>query len=150
MTCFSIFPTVQQEQYKQTKKNVVGRGSKKKYLPKRGRLVRPVPKRKQYRPKKAVYIPKKKIKAKHKLTVASLRAGMNVSNLGPMAFSVQTIKSCQMKCSIMMSGAGGQIKVKFFKIHYGNKLTRSTGRVYISGLVQKTGGQTTILLNGVR
>ena len=82
--------------------------------------------------------------------ISTLRSGQNVSGLGPMAFDRAAVERCQVKCSIGMVGAGGSVSVKFFKQHWGPSLLAKPGRVYISGLVQKEGKATTILLNGVR
>jgi hypothetical protein len=147
-------PKKQYFRKKPKKKNsIYKRQTKPKYVqkptPRKAKLVRPSTFKKAYAPKRVAYKPKKSVGYTGP-KVSTLRAGMNVSGLGPMAFDVGAVKSCKMKCNVQMVGAGGRVTVKFFKIHYADKLLSRGGRVWISGLVQKAGGQTTILLNDVR
>jgi len=133
----------------------------KRYVPKRrptsGKLARPkgTP-RTVYRPPVTKYVPRaskvppRQVAKPPRVTVASLRPGVNITSLGPMAFNPDSVRNCEMKCTIRMVGAGGIVNVKFFKIHYGAKLLPKARMVYISGLVQKSGGTTTVLLNGVK
>ena len=83
-------------------------------------------------------------------TVAGLTDGQPVNGLGPMSFDRQAVEACDGPCSITFTGAGGTVTGRFFKAAFGAGLLGKQGGVYVSGLVRKSGGGVTILINGVR
>ncbi len=83
-------------------------------------------------------------------TVASLEDGKPVTKLGPMSFDKSALKTCDGACNLTFTGAGGTVKVAFFKNVWGPTLEAKTGSVYLSGLVKKNGADTKIILSNVQ
>ncbi len=83
-------------------------------------------------------------------TVGSLTDGQQVAKLGPMTFSKAALDSCEGSCNIAFTGAGGTVKVAFFKQVWASALTSKSGGIYLSGLVKKNGGEVKIILSNVQ
>lgn len=84
-----------------------------------------------------------------RISVADLRDGQSVARLGPMSFERAAIQRCQVMCTVIFRGPPGALQVNFVKSAWGAALLSKRGRVYIGGLVRKSGGQTKLILQGV-
>jgi hypothetical protein len=82
--------------------------------------------------------------------VAALADGQQVSRLGPMSFNRAQVEGCEAACSVTFSGASGTVTAKFFKTVWGPTLLSKSGSVYLTGLVRKSGGSTTIILSNIQ
>lgn len=82
--------------------------------------------------------------------VAALQDGKKVASLGPMTFDKKAVQNCEGTCAVTFSGAGGSVRVKFFKQVWGPVLLSKSGGVYVTGLVRKSGGSTQIMLSDVK
>ncbi len=83
-------------------------------------------------------------------TVGSLANGQQVSRLGPMRYDPAAVAKCSGPCVVTFSGAGGSVTGRFFKDGFGDALAAKKGSAYISGIVRKSGGVTTILIQDVQ
>lgn len=81
--------------------------------------------------------------------VAALVDGQSVTGLGPMSFDRSAVQKCEGSCTVTFSGAGGTVRVAFFKQVWGPTLLAKSGSVYVSGLVRKSGTSTKIILSNV-
>lgn len=82
--------------------------------------------------------------------VQSLQDGQQVQKLGPMTFDKSALQACEGSCNLTFTGAGGSVKVAFFKQVWGPALEGKSGGVYLSGLVKKNGDAVKIILSNVQ
>jgi hypothetical protein len=64
-----------------------------------------------------------------------------------MTFDKGALAACQGSCTITFSGAGGSVRVAFFKEAWASTLEAKSGGVYISGAVRKGAAGAKILLS---
>jgi outer membrane biosynthesis protein TonB len=99
-------------------------------------------------------LPKAKVAATPPLpqgqTVAGLSDGQQVAKLGPMTFDKSALAACEGSCSLKFTGAGGSVKVAFFKQVWAPALEAKSGGVYLTGLVKKNGSDVKIILSNVQ
>ena len=84
------------------------------------------------------------------VSVASLVDGQQVTGLGPMSFNPSEVAGCDSACSVTFLGPSGRVRGKFFKSVWGPILQNKSGSVYLTGMIRKSGGSTTIILSNIQ
>lgn len=82
--------------------------------------------------------------------VDTLVDGQQISGFGPVQFQRDEIERCQAACTITFRGPRGSLRGKFFKSVWGPILLNKSGSVYLTGMVRKSSGSTTIILSNVQ
>lgn len=79
--------------------------------------------------------------------VGALKSGSKVAGLGPLRFDPSAVMSCSGPCNVTFKGLDRPITVSFFKQTWGEELlSTGGGPVRITGLVRKSGGSVTVVL----